>query len=326
MRLNASGPLPVQRVRAACDAMAAAVSRLGYPAGAESVLAGTTGFANRPTTEVVIVNPADGGLTLAASVLARSRLGTVLPAGPRGLSPVVRAEFRRPGPVGAVLIGGESAVPDIVRAQLAADGVPLERVSRISGSSAADIAANVARAMDRRPEVRGGIGLPSIGGTSAFDAVVVINPQAPESAAASALAASFRLPVLLVSRDAVPMETRAALTFFDVRRTLVIGGTSAVSYAVATQLPGAVRLAGVGATGTSEATLRESLQRGGPANIVYVADAARPMDAAVLGAAVARAGGLMLLTPGADAGAAERQVTRLGLRDRVDRLVVLTQR
>lgn len=308
--LNAAASLPVRRVEAAGDALAAAASTLAYPAGAEAVLA-DGGFANSPRTEVVIVDPADEGLALAATVLARGRLGTVLPSGPDGLSPEVRAEVRRLGPVGAVLLGDEAAVPTQVAEQLAADGVPADRTSRIAGKTAPETAALVARALvpaDEEP---------------AFDAAVVINPESAESGAAAALAATFRYPVLLVGRDTVPADTKKALADFGAAETFLIGDEQAISPAVAAQVPSPRRLSGDGAAGTSEATLQEALRRGAPSNIVYVADAARPFEAALLAPAVARAGGLMLLTSGADAEAAEQTLSRLGLRDRVDRLVVL---
>ncbi|MGH9223585.1 MAG: hypothetical protein ACRD2W_07305 [Acidimicrobiales bacterium] len=57
-------------------------------------------------------------------------------------------------------------------------------------------------------------------------------------------------------------------------------------------------------------------------NIVYVADDAKPVDAAVAGAAVARVSGLLMLTPGADAGVAEERLSSLGLTAAVDKIVV----
>ena len=39
--------------------------------------------------------------------------------------------------------------------------------------------------------------------------------------------------------------------------------------------------------------------RGPPINVAYVADDSRPVDAAAAAAAVARTGGIMLLSPGA---------------------------
>lgn len=56
--------------------------------------------------------------------------------------------------------------------------------------------------------------------------------------------------------------------------------------------------------------------------MAYVADENRPVDAAVAAAAVARQGGILLLTPGGDTDAAEEQIAAMGIGDQVDQLVV----
>jgi len=74
---------------------------------------------------------------------------------------------------------------------------------------------------------------------------------------------------------------------------------------------------------TSAAVINEVKSRGLPVNVAYVADESRPVDAAVAAAAVARTGGFLLLTPGGDTGAAEEQITAMGLSDQVDQLVMV---
>jgi hypothetical protein len=54
-----------------------------------------------------------------------------------------------------------------------------------------------------------------------------------------------------------------------------------------------------------------------------VADDSRPVDAAVAAAAVARVGGIVLLTPGARTAAADGQIDQLGLTGGVDKVVVV---
>jgi hypothetical protein len=87
------------------------------------------------------------------------------------------------------------------------------------------------------------------------------------------------------------------------------------------QLPGAQRLAGRDAVGTSRTVLGESRRRGLPTNLVYASDARRRMDAAVMGPTVGRMGGLLLLTEGG-ASAARDAVRAAGMRGMVDRVVV----
>jgi hypothetical protein len=158
-------------------------------------------------------------------------------------------------------------------------------------------------------------------GRRAFDAAVIVNPSSPDAAAASVLAASRRLPVLFAGAGSVPAATAEALTALGIDRTLVVGGPRAVGAGVLGQLPGAQRLSGRDVLGTSRAVLGESRRRGLPTNMVYAADARRRMDAAVIGPAVGRMGGLLLLTPGG-ARAAREAVQDAGMRGTVDRLVV----
>jgi hypothetical protein len=67
---------------------------------------------------------------------------------------------------------------------------------------------------------------------------------------------------------------------------------------------------------------KEVKARGLPLNVAFVADEGRPVDAAVAAAAVARIGGLVVLTPGGSAAAAEKRIGELGLSVDVDRIVV----
>ena len=74
---------------------------------------------------------------------------------------------------------------------------------------------------------------------------------------------------------------------------------------------------------TSMAVAKEAAARNVPVNVVYVADQARPVDAALAATVAARNGGLLLLTPGAKTPAVEKQLDGLGLTSMVDRIVVV---
>ena len=108
-----------------------------------------------------------------------------------------------------------------------------------------------------------------------------------------------------------------------IKTTYVIGGPQSVSDAVTAKLPGAKRLGGPDVASTAVAVNNEVKGRGLPTNIAYVADDARPVDAAVAAAAVARIGGMVLLSPGAATAGAEKQIDQLGLTGAVDKVVVV---
>jgi hypothetical protein len=67
----------------------------------------------------------------------------------------------------------------------------------------------------------------------------------------------------------------------------------------------------------------ESLQRGLPDNIAFVANGDRPMDGALLGSTVGRLTGLLMLSPGPISATAPATAASNGLSGRLDRLILL---
>ena len=319
VRVNASGPVPVRRIpRRSPASLAVSLSRRAYPGGGEAVLAST--FASRPWTRVVIVNERDLAGVLAAGVLARANLGPVLLAPSSGLPAAAKAEVSRLAPIGAYVIGSPGALSPQVESDLVAAGVPQGQIVRFFGADAAGTASQIATAADRRSQAD------KRAGTPAFDAAIIANPASRDAFAAAVLAANRRLPVLYVSRDAVPQSTADALKALAIKQTLVIGGTGAVGDAVLAQLPAPRRLGGADQFATSRAVLRESLLRGLPANLVYVTDGTRSMESALLGATVGRIGGLQLVARGGAAGALRTIARSRSLRASVTGVLAIARR
>lgn len=189
-------------------------------------------------------------------------------------------------------------------------------VTRITGATPAELGQAIAEAMDvRTPEERAR-------SAPAFKTAVVVNPTSPEASTGIALAAAARSPVLFVDADALPPATADAFNAMGIQDTIVIGGPAAVSDAVAGRLPAPKRLGGPDVATTNAAVIAEVQARGLPVNVAFLADQARPVDAAVAAAAVARTGGVLIVNPGADPAAAESALDRMGLDGAVDRIVV----
>ena len=290
------------------------LSNFTYLGGGESLLAGT--FASRSATKVVIVNQGDVAGALAGGVLARANLGPVLLSPPTGLPASVQAEVSRLKPAGAYIIGDTTHLSDQVKTDLASAGVDPTQITRIAGTDDPSTAAAVAAAFDRRTAAEVSAGNP------AFDAAVIANPASPDATAASALAAARRLPILYVSQNSIPAATTAALNSLNINKTLVIGGPGSVSDAVVGQLPSPSRLGGADQYATSKAVVAESMARGLPSNVAYVADGTRPMDAALLGATVGRTTGLLLLSQAPLYATAPSTASTFGLSG-IDRFVVV---
>ncbi len=327
---EASGAVPQETVdQPDAIARSVALSKLGYQGGNQGALTGGTrdpagpfpagqsgGVAARNASAVVIANENDVAGALAGGVLARANPAPVLLSPAGGLPASVQAEVSRLGPERAFVIGDAAKLSEQVVADLAAAGIPAARVTRLSGANDAATAVAVATRMDQRFPAERSAGMP------AFDAVVIANPAGPDAAAASALAAARRLPILYVGRDAVPDETAQALSTFNIDKTLVIGGPGQVSDAALSGFPSVTRLGGADQFATSKAVAAESAARGLPSNVVYAADGTKPMDAALLGSAVARTTGIMLLSQAPLFDTAPGTASAAGL-SRIDQFVLL---
>lgn len=291
------------------------LSQIAYPGGTE----GIGGAGGEPVTRPVVANEADPAAALVGAVLARANLGPLLLSPAGGLPPVVKAEAARLKPVGAYVIGSEDALSPGVTADLRDTTRNNENVTRIEAPvtiAAADRPAELARRVAQQMAPLG-----------ANAEAVIANPGTAEAASASALAAALRLPILFVdSRTTLPAPTSAAITSLGVTRVLIVGGTGAVNATLETRfaalgVTSVRRVGGPDQYATSEAVLQESLSRGLPPNVVYVADGARPVDADAVGAAVGRLNGMMLLTPGPNGPLAADRLAANGIEGRVDRIV-----
>lgn len=306
LRLGASGA-PETRELPGTDtaSLSVALSELTLPGGVERI-------SNPPVgSRLVVVNERDAAGALAGAVLARSGYGSLLVSGPSELSREVREEVARLRPAGIYVIGDERELSARVADQLRDAGG--RDVVRLEGPDGAAMAAAIAGAMDLRSKEDRESGKP------AFAAAVVVNPDTAEASAAAGMAAGLRLPVLFTAIDALPAVTADALASMKIGSTLVIGGTTSVSDAVLAALPNAKRLGGRDVEMTSDAVLGEGIARGLPRNQVFVAGVDRPVDAALLGAAAARLGGVLVVSDGGEA------VDRLQLRAGLDRVFVVAR-
>ena len=346
LRLGEAGPALVTELPKASPAnLSVAVSQMASPGGSERI-------GSSFTSKLVVVHKDDVAGAWAGAVLARANHAPLLVVDGKSLTKEQKEEVARLGSTGLYVIGDESSIPqklvdEITKAgvitQLAAlptTTVPASppttaagaavttttlptstadksKVIRLTGATPADIGKAVAGALDVRSAEEKSRSIPAFA-----SGAVAVNPAAKESAAALAFAASLRMPVLFVDRDGVPAPTAEAFTSMNVQTTWVIGGPEAIADSAMTRLPGAKRLGGADTAATSAAVINEFKSRGMPVNIAYVADESRPVDAAVAAAGIARAGGILVLTPGGSASAAEEQINALGIADQVDQLIV----
>ncbi len=187
---------------------------------------------------VVVASAASFPDALAASGLAGAVNGPVILVGPGPIPAETRAEIARLGAVDAFVVGGTRAVSAETAASL--DGLLSGRTVRLPG---ADRYATAALVADEISFLGGG----------RTPARVYVTSGHGFADALSAGPAAFvgRDPVLFANRGSVPTVTIEAIARLGATRTVVLGGTGAVTPNAEKVLPGVVRVFGADRYATS---------------------------------------------------------------------------
>ncbi len=261
-------------------ATAVEVSRWAFPRGAGTVFVATAGAFPDALAAVPAATRAEAPLLLVQK--------DAVPA-------VVQAELARLAPARIVVLGGTAAVSDGVLTALRAAA---PQVERIAGADRFATAAAVSAAT--------------------FDAgvdevFVATGMDFPDALAGGAAAGLLDIPILLVTRDAVPAATARELSRLRPGAITVLGGPAAVSDEVAEDLAalsvdGAYpeRLEGASryATASAIASIFDAGTEydGAPsgASTVFLATGADFPDALAAGSAAAHTGSPLVLVPRAE--------------------------
>ncbi|HET9878408.1 MAG TPA: cell wall-binding repeat-containing protein [Candidatus Limnocylindria bacterium] len=278
----ASLPLLAPPVARAVDATVQRIAGADRYATAAAVSAATF----QPGTPVAFI--ATGTAfpdALAAGPAAAALRGPILLVKPDWLPDATRAELLRLRPGRIVVVGGPAAVGDQVLAAL--DGLHTGGgVTRLAGIDRYATAAAVSAAVfgPARPVV-----------------YVATGRTFPDALSGGALAGRNGAPLLLVEPHAIPAATTAELRRLTPAKIVVLGGTGAVSAAVATALDafdtggGVVRHAGPDRYWTSAVI---ASAQPSPAPALFVATGAAFPDALAATPAAVAAGASVLLVPG----------------------------
>lgn len=229
-----------------------------------------------PGVPVVYVATGEGFAdALAAGAAGGAQGGPVLLTARDLLPEPTKAELERLRPAKIVAVGGTAAISDRVLAELKRFGP----VSRASGSDRFATAAAIARATFAP-------GIPT--------AYVATGGDYPDALAGAAIAGMHGGPVLLSATDRVPDVTLAELRRLQPRRIVILGGTAALSPAVATAL---AKIAPVNRISGANrfATAARISEEYSTAVTVYVATGGNYPDALAASAIAGRDGGPVLL-------------------------------
>ncbi len=216
----------------------------GTSAAADAVGWSTLGFADGAAPTVLIATDADFADALSAGAVQGLLDAPLLLTAPQTLSPETAAEITRLGAESAIVFGGTEAVSTAVEAQLQGLGLTTERVmgaTRIETAVAVQqrffptaTAAVLARAFGSESD-----------GTQAFADTVSVGVYATVA----------NTPVLLTESDVLTSATATALADSTVDSVTVVGGTAAVSDAVASSV------AAIGTRGSTEETPGITVER-----------------------------------------------------------------
>lgn len=233
---------------------------------------------------------------LAGSVLAATHGAPVLLTRSHELDPVTEAEINRLGATGAILLGGEVALSSDV-ADALVDRTSVADVQRVAGADRFATAAEIKDAV----ETQTGETAASVFVAEGFDP----DPRRgfPDVLSVSALAAHTVRPILLVTTEALPGATEAALG--DVTDATIVGGEVAVSSAVADAIGSEIgsepaRVFGADRYGTSHAIVQIAVDGGLNPKLLFLATGENWPDALVAGSAVALDGGVLMLVHPSD--------------------------
>jgi putative cell wall-binding protein len=172
--------------------------------------------------------------------LARKVGGPILLSGSSSLNSNARAEMVRLKASRVIILGGTATLSSSVESSVKS-ALPNAQVQRISGADRYATAANIALRLYRENGNK-------INDNTAF---VVTGGGFPDVLSAGSVSAAKGYPILYVSSTSLPSATKNALTSMGIKRTLVVGGTAAVSSTVFNQLPGPIRISGADRYATS---------------------------------------------------------------------------
>jgi putative cell wall-binding protein len=287
-------------------------------AGADRILTSVDlalgGFDSAP---VVLIARADAYPdALAGAPLATAKGAPIMLTAPGELHSSVRAAIQSLGTREVILLGGTAALSPSVEAQAKAL-VGDANVRRVSGPDRFATARQIAREMP------------------ASDLAYVVeganaNPERgwPDAVSVAGLAAYQQAPLLLVTRDALPEATRTALLEKGIDQVTIVGGTAAVSDAVAAQIDSVVaavdRASGADRYTTSAVVVERALEAGAWSRTLWLATGTKFPDALVAGAVVGQDGGILQLVYGPQLDAAPSTMASLIDRgNRTNRAILL---
>src|SRR3712207_1101797 len=164
--------------------------------------------------------------SMTSSVLAKLKDAPILLNPTVKLDPRVGAEIKRLGAKEIIIVGGESSISEKVREELKTYDVD-KNVERIAGHDRYGTSEMVAR------RVVGITGKKNIG-------VVASGEVFPDALSVGTFASREGYPILLVKKNAVPLQIAKAVKDLSINKTYIAGGVGTISGVTEAKLPGVI--------------------------------------------------------------------------------------
>ncbi|HSV93223.1 MAG TPA: cell wall-binding repeat-containing protein, partial [Desulfobacterales bacterium] len=233
---------------------------------------------------VVVATSTDFPDALAGAPLAHALGSPLLLTPPASLAPAVAAEISRLGATRAVVLGGTGALSPAVVDGLVAAGISRQRIERVAGANRYETARDIAARLQAAAGPAAGV-------------IVASGRTYPDALAVAGYAARSNRPILLTEPDVLPPATKQALASVESTDTLIVGGTGAVSEAVATQLPEPQRIGGADRYETAALIAEHAFSTGALSyNELLVATGEAFPDALAAGPYAAKRSATLILT------------------------------
>jgi len=226
---------------------------------------------------------------LSGSALAGAYRAPMLLTASTVLPNATRLALKRFKPARVFIVGNTASVKPAVQAQIAALGI---RVTRIAGANAAEIAASSARAAVAQARARGKV---------VDTAYITTSRTSPDALAAVPIASATGRPILLAGLYSLPAPTVKALRDLRIKKVVVLGSTTSISYKVQRALIAnrlsVQRIGSRDAYGTALAIARSGVGPDVGFKNLGVVSGSPVTDAVCAGVAQGQTGSLLLLTP-----------------------------
>lgn len=185
---------------------------------------------------VILANGQDFPDALCASPLARKYKAPILLTPSTSLDPGVESEIQRLGAKKIIIVGGAGVVSSTTESKLKGKGI---EVSRFSGKDRFETSLAIAK------EVKG----------TGSEIAVVSSEGFADALSVAPIAANRQMPIILLPKHDIPINTEQYIKENNITKTYVIGGKGVLSDSLVSDLPGFERVSGLERYETNTAVL-----------------------------------------------------------------------